>query len=234
MKARTDWLDRLALRSCEAALGGAEAAAPPAESALEETEGFSRATALKLGAVGAASLSLGLWKAPLSSAYSAEECLQDCNEGYDLLLRKGVDACESVILGLDGSESAWTRALTHLLAARSWRAAEFQYCKTKARLNAELKRQQCISFCADCERKKRSLPSAKQARQGQCRPPKADKPQAPIPPPPPAGSFDACLNCKQAGGECCGVGTEPGSICACASPDITVPDKCCKRYGCCG
>jgi hypothetical protein len=205
--------------------------------ATDREERYSRGTALKLAAIGAASLSIGFWRTTPAEAGEYGDCVEECRKVSDKTLRKLFRACEDVFkpevlydhypgwkkvkfLAMFPPRVGWSLAGTTLLG----------YCYLKNQHFVDKWEKECNDECKR-ECKGRALQSASSARQV-CKAPPPPKHESPKPPPPPNQSYDPCAACNAVGGLCCGPfkpdpGTGRSEACACANPSLG-----CERYGC--
>jgi hypothetical protein len=232
---RGDLLDSLARRSVGArsfprarrrramdARGGADP---------QPSERVSRASALKLGAVGGASLLLGLGKGPEARAQTMGlgDCLALCVDGANLLLKRKADACEDVFLSDTWNEtSAWRKFKRSLrygpytIAWDFWSMSPFGLCILKALADVRSIKQECLERCEDTCPPRRSLQSASSRSAPACEPKPPPKPTPPQIPPPPAQDqlpcpycTARCDPCKTAdrGAVCCLESNPKGACC---------------------
>lgn len=213
---RDDWLDGLAHRVVAPATEPAPRTPDPAGS----EERYSRGKAVKLAIAGAASLSLGLWKAAPALAEDRAHCLARCFDTYEKDLERRIESCALGWFALSG----WGGFLgTYYLGPQPVITGGAGLCFMAEYAKTLYQRGKCTDHCQESCRptQSRSL----QVFRGTCEvlpPPKAEPPQ--VPPPPPTKSGE-CLNCESVGGICCPPAGEP--LCACATPGVP-----CSEYGC--
>lgn len=207
-------------------------------------QGLSRTSALKLGALGGASLVVGLWRAPEAGAQAITrgECLDVCLDGVDLLLRRNLDACENLYLGDSWLENSPWKATKKAFrygpgsfAWDFWSSVPFTVCMVKALADARGLRNDCIEECEKCPRRSSQAASSPTTPTCELKPPsKPSPPQLPppphIPPPPtrPPGT--------------CGAGDlPPGATCCHTRSSADIPcytgcaadgDGCCRSLSC--
>jgi hypothetical protein len=205
---KTDWLDGLARRSV--ARRASRVWAPPAPEPGEER--FSRATAIRLGALGAASLALGAWRAPEARAQGAEGCFTDCVRKHDDALKQDIAACSRVFVPRSFDVApGWRRVQRMLrLGLTSWAldaaaASLAGLCVGKAQLERRRELDDCERSCESTCRA-RSLQGVSEVRAESCRGTEPERTETPkFPPAPQASSEDACWACAQVPNcICCG------------------------------
>lgn len=222
-----DWLDALALHSSG---GRIDRARTLERGSAPGDERFSRATALHLALVGAASLSLGLWKAPPVLAQTREGCFTQCFTDHEKELQRRLQSCDDVFKGFKRTPpKTWARikylfplgrvVVHHTLAALCYRDATDEVRGAK---------NDCYDRCeTTCRRRSVQSSSRRSGATCEVKPPsKAPPPTIPPLPSPDDGVAAECANCASVGGVCC-AGGDPTHLCACAN--ATVP---CEAYGC--
>lgn len=201
---RQGWLEAVALHFA----GGRTGSARTLEGgSAAGDERFSRAVALRLALVGAASLSLGLWKASPAAAQDRGDCFAQCLEDHDKELKRRLQSCNDVFRGYRRTPpGSWARIkyifpfgrlIAHdTLAALCHRAAADELRGAK---------NDCYEGCETTCREQRSVQSASGRSVAACEvtpPPKAPPPT--IPPIPSHPPSEACAACNQNGDKCCG------------------------------
>lgn len=212
-----------------------------AEEEAQPADLVTRGTAIGLALAGAASLSLGLWRAPESGAASAftyRECINQCVDNASDANLIEIKACESAYGGenLWRSNTGWSR-FKSLVKVGVWkwildtsRLDHKQGCIRGADQRFLNRLDKCDEACKVACPETRS-PQGVSTRLQACKPPPPPKPESPKPPPAPNHTESACWACVQAGGECCGPFTGDPAVgltpCACANPAVG-----CQAYGC--
>lgn len=225
-----DWLDGLARRSV--ARRASRVSAPPALEPGEER--FSRATAVRLGALGAASLALGAWRAPEARAQGAEGCFTECVRKHDDALKKDIAACHRVFAARSFDEAAGWRRLRRMfrlgvtsVVLDTAAASLLGLCVGKAQLERRGELDDCERSCESTCRA-RSLQGVSEVRAESCRGSEPERTKTPkLPPAPQASSEDPCWACAQVPGcICCGPFVDGVP---CGTPDVSVG---CEALGC--
>jgi hypothetical protein len=218
---RDDWLDGLAHRVVSPAAEPAPRTPDPAGS----EERYARGKAVKLAIVGAASLSLGLWKAAPARAEDRAHCLAGCLDRYQEHMDVSFDRCLDAWAALHGASpnNPWPVVLNFYIGGLGpVLNGGAGLCVASAYARHAYRRGECIDHCNESCR----LPGSRSVQglfSSTCEvlPPPKDEP--PVPPPPPTKGSE-CLNCESVGGICCGL-QDP--LCACATPGVPCPE-----YGC--
>lgn len=226
-----DWLDGLARRSV--ARRASRVSTPPALEPGDER--FSRATAVRLGALGAASLALGAWRAPEARAQEAEGCFTECVRKHDEALKQDIAACYRVLAPRtwETAPYSWKRVgrLFRLGFTSMWfdiaAASLAGLCVGKAEYERRRELDDCERSCENTCRT-RSLQRVSDVQAEVCRGTEPERNETPkFPPAPRASSEDACWACAQVPNcICCGpfVDGEP-----CGTIDASVG---CEALGC--
>jgi hypothetical protein len=233
---RTDWLDRLALRSLPQPVRDDHRL----ESEVGE-EQFSRNVALKLALTGAAALSLGLGTAPAARAQDRGKCFTDCHDTHEAELERRIQSCNDVFEPRKFKKSDWRLyvGVFHAVFVGAKRdyvlagASLTGLCILKARWDVGGDKKHCYEGCeATCPRRSVQSSSGRSAATCEVTPP-PHAPPTTIPPIPnlTSGVAAACANCTQTGGECC-PSDDPNRLCTCASYDPDGPETACQRAGC--
>jgi hypothetical protein len=231
---RQDWLARLARRSAGAPLGSTSG---PPSAAVSSEDRFSRATVVRLAVAGAASLSLGLWRAPPLYAEDRGHCFTGCIDRHQAARSKAFEACEDFYATSQlYKKPAWKVALLTTFNPIVFTAnGATLLCVIGVGAIYRASEENCIRHCRETCRKTQSRTVQSRFR-SMCevtRPPKADSP--PIPPPQDA-SVDGCLICHGGGGFCCAP-CGNGQV-NCATPCPSDPEGCpeghipCSQYVC--
>jgi hypothetical protein len=231
---REHWLDRLARRAVRPPV-------PLATEPLASTgdERYSRGTAVKLVVAGAASLSLGLWRATPGEAGDFGDCVENyCRIPAAKVMKQLRLACDDIFKPevLYADRTGWQKLkfLAMFPPRVGWTIAGATltgYCYAKNDFFVEKWEKGCYEECKQNCEGRRALQSASFSRQV-CE--AAPPPERSTPKPPPAPNFteDPCWSCNQVGGQCCGPFTgDPATgaftPCACATPGVP-----CDAYGC--
>lgn len=232
---RSDWLDAVAMR-----LAGGGSAPTPSLETPNDDDHLSRARALKLAGVGAASLTLGLWRTSSPArAQGQEGCFTWCFDAANKRLNRRLASCDDVFKPSTFGGASWRKVLTVNLFPPAtqvqWGAAALTgLCYAKARFDSERDKVDCYDQCEDRCRKRAAESRSRDGRLSTpCDVTPPPKLQSPKPPPAPNSTQDPCLACAQVGGMCCGpfkAGADGRFVpCACANPSVG-----CERYGCGG
>jgi hypothetical protein len=230
-----DWLDALAVRSATGRPRALSAGTPEAGSPPSRDDRFSRATAFKLALTGAASISLGFWKASPALAQDRGTCFTQCLTDHDKELRRRLAACDDVFYPRTFEKTApssWKRLRAGLFGGErdlAFVAISLDgFCSGKATWDVRQDKKDCYDRCeTTCRRRSMQWSSSSSAATCEVTPPhQAPPPTVPPIPHPTEGVAAECANCAAVGGACCS-GTDPTHLCACANPAIP-----CERYGC--
>jgi hypothetical protein len=234
---RSDWLDRLALRS----LAQPDRDDDARDVELGNDHRFSRTAALKLGLAGAAALSLGLERTPAAHAQDRGKCFTDCITTHDDVLYSRLISCHDVFEPRTlhrSAPSTWKRVQFYIFGGglRDYAVAGValeELCELKAQHEVAGDKKKCYEKCeADC--RQRSVQSASGRSAATCEvtpPPHAPPPSIPPIPNPDSGIAAECANCAIKGGECC-AGADAMHLCGCADYDPDGPETPCQRVGC--
>ena len=189
-----------------------------------EGERLSRASVLRRGATGAASLSVGLWKAPTARSQfpSRGECFDACITYGDETYTERIKACDYALKPESLNKRGWDRILFKLRRGpfSFWPDTVSEFltfdCWERAQKETDKTVTECLNQCREtC------------SQNGPCKPappPKPKPPQVPAPPSPKPGT--------------CGAGDLPAGVKWCC-PSKHGPIPCqqgCHKSGdgCCG
>jgi hypothetical protein len=242
---RADWLDRLARRAAgnriqRSPRGGPHRDSDVAGSGDVGEDRFTRATSLKLAVIGAASLSLGLWRAPVARAQSEElaRCFELCGASYrervPPILRRRLRACEREFSPANlAKKPGWRRLRRRLrLTPVGWNSLVDQLrsnCFANARSESRADRKDCEETCErTCPR--RSVQSASSTTAPSCQYTPPPKPSPPAVPPAPATEGGYCSDCAKVtpAAFCDPCPTVDTGFSCCALPPVNGKSPCCS------
>jgi hypothetical protein len=236
---RTDWVDRVARRAVRGRPWRAPEHTRDREIATSVEDQFSRKSALKLAAVGAGSVLLGLWRVPSARALNRGQCVELCLDAYEALLKQRLQACNDVLLPseLENTNTGFWETVMPFPALTGFKVGVLVsltgLCYAKAKRDVLNTRNECIETCQHtCPPAVPGLAEGRRALTAtimcKYRPPKKPKPPS-VPPLPSPQDAGPCWGCAQVSppAYCSECPSVAGGYMCCALPPKNGKSPCC-------